>query len=749
MIKPPSRKDVDLRYLLAVYRRRRRIIQGIIVAILGTAVAYCVWCTRRYQAVGTIQIQKEGADAMGLGSLMANDSDTTGGLDTDINLETQASILQSDTLALRAIEDLNLENTPDFKPTHSALGWLERWISPSSPPDPTDTSLENAPARRARALRIFRRNLKVKPVVGTRLIEIDYLNPSPRLAAQVVNKLIQALSDYSFQTRYTATTEASEWLSGQLGDLRKQAEDLQAKVEALQQQSGVYSFGSFNADGAAQTYSGVLDRLQQATTALGQAEQNRIVRGAIWKAAEKGDAEMLSSLAGNTMIGSSGGGGSAGALSAVVALRQQEEAQKTALREAEVKYGRAYPKIAEMRAGIAGTQQSIQEEVGILRDRARTDYAIAIQTETELRQEYARDKKDADKLNNKAIEYTIIRQEADDSREIYEDLLKRLKEAGVLEGLRSSDVIVVDPGRVPASPKVPNVPVYLALALGIGLFVSACAALVLENLDNKIHDVTDLEELLGQRVLGATPLFDIPQVGPGSQQNSLIALREPRSTFTEVIRAIRTAVLLARSDRAPKVILITSSIAGEGKTVVGSNLAVILAQRGQRVLLVDSDMRRGALRERMNLPKNPGLSALLAGQIAEPPLQVVPGNENLHVITAGMAAPNPVELLESDTMLRWLNEWREQYDFVVLDGTPILPVTDAIILNALADVTLLIVRSKYTHRPQAVRSYTLLTQQSRHYVGVILNGLDAKDDTYYNYYGYYGYKSVAYGGEEE
>src|ERR1019366_7808880 len=154
--------------------------------------------------------------------------------------------------------------------------------------------------RRRNALKVFSKNLKVKPVAGTRLIEIDYLNPDPKLAAAVVNELAQGLIDYNFQTRYNATNQASSWLTVQLSELRKQSEALQTKVAELESQSGVYSLGTVDAQGHEEAYSGVLDQLQQQTVALSQAQQNRILKGAIAQAAETGNAEMLSGLAGNT-----------------------------------------------------------------------------------------------------------------------------------------------------------------------------------------------------------------------------------------------------------------------------------------------------------------------------------------------------------------------------------------------------------------------------------------------------------------
>jgi capsular exopolysaccharide synthesis family protein len=738
--------ELTLRDLLNIYRKRRRVVYGTVLVLGILGALYCALCTRRYEAAGTVQIQTGSSDVLGMDSLMGEAGGASGldPLEANIIIETQASILQSDTLALRTIENLNMEGTQDFKPHWSPLGWLFGLFSPRGIADAPGARLEDAPARRRAALGVFGRNLNVKPVPGTRLIEIDYLSPDPKLAAAVVNELTQQLVNYTFQTRYNATNQASTWLAGQLSELRQQSEDLQAKVVSLERQSGVYSLGTVDAQGREQEYSGVLDQLQQSTMALTQAQQNRILKGAIKEAAETGDAEMLSGLAGNAMAGGGASPTMSSALTLIQSLRQQEATQQAILQEAEVKYGSSYPKLAELRGNLAGVDRAIQEEVSRIKKRAESDYAVAAEAEASVRAQYNQAKAQADKLNDKAIEYMIVRQEAEESRGVYEDMLKRLKEAGVLEGLKSSNITVVDPGRVPASPKKPNIPLYMLAALGGGFFLGSLGALLVETLDNKISSTHEIEELTGQSLFGATPLIGNLARPPGSEgQIHLAALDDPQSTFAEALRSIRTAILLTGGGDSSRVILITSSIPREGKTTISANLAVVLAQSNRRVLLVDLDLRRGALRHTLGLPATSGLSELLAGQRPEPHLNTINGLPGLEVLQSGTPPPNPSELLDSK-IKKWLAMWREKYDFVVLDGPPLLPVTDAQIAHPLADITLLVSRSGLTERSQLKRSYRLLTDAGSHFVGVILNGLRPHDDSYYGYYGYRKY-SYHYG----
>ena len=728
-------KELTLRDLLSIYRRRSRIIYGTLLVFIVLGVLYCVVSTRRYEAKGTIQVQKQGSDAMGLESMMSGASDSASdALGANINLQTQANILQSDTLALRTIEDLHLEETQDFKHHWNPVGMVLGWFSPGGQADLPNASLENAPQRRRRMLKIFAKNLKVKPVGGTRLIEISYLNPDPNVAAAVVNKLTQSLIDYSFRTRYDATQQASQWLSGQMGDLRQESENLQAKVVGLQKETGVYSLGMMDGQGREQAYSGVLDQLQQTTAALNAAKQNKILKGAVAHAAETGDAEMLSGLAGNQIVGQSQA--VANSLSLIQNLRQQEATQQASLQEMQAKFGPSYPKLAEIRGNLAGIDRSLHQEITRVKGRAESDFKIAQQTEAETQQQYELAKQQAEKLNDKAVQYAIVRQDAEESRGLYEDLTKRLRAAGVLEGLKPSDITVVDPGRVPAKPSKPDVPLYLVIAVAGGFFLGCCGALLVDTLDNKINSIEDVEQLTGKTVLGALP-FVKEEKGKGF----IISSESPESPYAESIRAIRSALLLWQSDAPPKVVLVTSSIEGEGKSSLSTNLAVMLAQQGHRVLLVDADLRRGRLYKRFALKSRPGLSELLAGlrkDMAIPTVQGIPG---LSVLPAGTTPPNPSELLGSKAMGVCVELWRQEYDFVLLDGAPLLPVTDSVSLHALADASILLVRSGLAEKPQVRRSFLMLTQRADHLVGIVINGLRSNSDSYYGYYGYkkYGY----------
>ena len=446
----PITNELTISGLLMLLRRRRKVVALTSATCLLLGILVCLFSTRRYESRGLLEVQKSSADMLGLASMMANASDGPGdALNANLDLQTEGEILKSDTLALKVIRDLKLDKTRDFESHWSPVGWILGLITPRGPKDETTAQLEDAPQRRTHLVKVFHQHLTIKGLPGTRLIEIRYIDSNPKIAAAVVNELVHALMDYGFQTRYSATNQSSEWLSGQLSDLKQQAQDLQAKVVSLQKYSGVYTLG-MDSQGHDQVYSGTLDRLQQATTALTAATSNRIMKEALYETVKHGDPELISGLAGASLMGASPS--VQNSFSLLETLRSQQTTLQAQLAQDSSKFGTDYPKLADERSSLKSVSKAISDEVGRIGKRAANDLKAAQTAENSLRSQYTQRKTEAERLNDKAIEYGIAKQEADDSRGLYEDLFKRLKEAGVMEGLRSSNITVVEPEELRPSP---------------------------------------------------------------------------------------------------------------------------------------------------------------------------------------------------------------------------------------------------------------------------------------------------------
>ena len=738
-------KDPTLRDLLRTFHRRKRAIVVTASGVFLLSVCACVFTTRRYTASSVIQLQKSSSDSLGLDSLMgAASGGASDSLSVNVDLQTQADILQSEALALKVIKDLNLERNEDFKPHFSPVGWVMGLMSPRGPADPADASLEDSPGRRANVVRAFGGNLKVKVTAGTRLLEVDYTNRDPKVAAAVVNHLVQALIDYTFQTKFTATNQVSQWLEGQLGDLRKQSEELQSRVVALQQGSGIFGVGGTDPQGKPVIYSPVLDRLQQSTAQLSQAQMNRVLKASVAEVVKTGNAELISQLSG-TSIANSSGQGVMNSLALIQDLRRQEATLQAQIEQDSSQFGPAYPKLVQERAAMKGLQQSLQEEIGRTAERSQNDFEVASKAEQGARAAYDSDREAAEKLNDKSIEYAILSKEADQSQALYQDLLKRLKEAGILEGLHSSNVTVVDQASTPARPSKPQVPLYLALGAGFGLFLGCCTALLVDAVDNKIQGTEEIEALQIP-VLGIAP--QIEAMKATSSRAILLDSRNGDPAFGESVRRLRSGLLISRSGMPPQILLVSSASPEEGKSTLALNLAASLSQFERRVLLVEADMRRPVLRRRLGLEGTDGLSTLLSDREAASGLVSVPNNPNLYLLPAGPVPPYPAELIGSQRMHALVEQWRTEFDFVVLDSPPVLPVTDAQLLEEMADATVLLARVGFTTRAALARAYKLLLMhrkdQSRPAIGVLLNFVPRRSSAHYGYYGYYGGKKYQY-----
>ena len=745
-----SSPELTLREIWMMLWRRRRIIYGSIGVCLLLAILLLMISTRRYRSVGEIQVQKDSGTALGL---QTDSSDTpSDALEENMILQTQAKILQSDSLALRVINELHLEQTDDYKEKWSPISWVFGLISPKGRTDPKGASLEDSPHRRVQVLKIFHKKLTVKVVDGTRLIDVEYLSPDPQLAAAVVNHMLQGLIEAGFQTRYDATTQASSWLNGQLGDLRAQTQELQAKVVKLRQGSGVYALGEVDREGKDQVYSPTLDKLQIATQAVAQAESNRILKGAIYNVAKTGNPELISGLSGNTILASSSSGiGSS--LTLIQNLRLQEATLQGQLQELSAKFGPNYPKLGEIRGNLDAVQSAIRAEVDRVAGRAHNDFVVAQQTEDNTRKDFDAAKGQAETLNNRTIEYQMARQEADQTRSLYDDLLRRLKESGLLAGLRSTNITIVDQGRPTDKPAKPVALLYLFGSIVAGLFVGAAAALLRDVTDIKIQDVREIT-----RELGATPLCVLPYQNeraalPASSIANyplvlLPVLDSPRSIFVESLRSLRTSLMLSRHGAPPRSVLVTSPLAGEGKSYISWNLAILFAQQGKRVLLCDADLRKARLHKDLLLDPKAGLSTVLAGlsndhgASAVIPVSAVPG---LDLMPAGPTPPYPSELLSSDQMADLLKVWESKYDLVLLDAPPVLPVTDSVVLSSFVDSVLLIARHQKTPLLALEKSYQMLEavhSESDRKINVLVNGVREQPAAGHVFYEYIGRESV-------
>jgi capsular exopolysaccharide synthesis family protein len=566
--------------LVRVLRRRRSVGLIILGTCFSLTLLYCIVATKRYTAVAVVQVQKEGSTPIDLSDLGAPAVGLGGDVAAStLNLETQSQILQSDTLALNVIRDLNLEATPDFKSHWNPIGAVLGLFAPAGKPDPQGVPLEDSPRRRDRAIRKFEKNLQVKVITGTRLIHVSYSDPDPRLSAAIANRLVQGLTDFSSESRTASSSQASDFLQGKLADLRKQSEDDQARLATLQKGADTVSHAA---------------------------------------------------------------------------------------------------------------------------------------------------------LKDEAVNYTLQRDEANQSRTLYEHLSKKLKEAGVLKGLKGGDLSIVDPARVPANSSKPNTLLLLAASIAVGLLFAVGGMLLAEGLDHSIHSTAQIEQM-GLPLLGILPRYGKGPTATEGMRN-LRTLSAPRSAYSEAVRGIRNSLVMVGLTQH-RVIVVTSANAHEGKSITARNLAVSVAQQGKRVVLVDADFRSTADGGPEFTAKE-GLSTLLSGPPVAPALLEVPTQPNLFILPRGTTPPNPAELLSSPRMNLLVEELKQQFELVLIDCPPVLPVVDAAIVSSMADSTVLVAHQGVTEQASLARAYQILATNAKpDSIAVVLNEVSPGSDLYRSYFG--------------
>ncbi len=356
-------------------------------------------------------------------------------------------------------------------------------------------------------------------------------------------------------------------------------------------------------------------------------------------------------------------------------------------------------------------------------------------------------KQDANILNDRNVQYSIMKHEVESKRDLYDSLFKQLKEAGVLAGLRSTNIVTVDPARQSDRPAKPFVPLDLAIALFGGLLLGVTGAFVAENCDDTITTPDDAEQITMVPALGLVPRWKVLKphahaTSPIRLASSIpsraeaVVLSKPQSQIAEAYRIVRTSILQASRQGVSNVFLVTSALPDEGKTTTALNCAAALAQQDQRVLLVEADMRRSNLERKLNLNGGGGLSSLIAGGPSSVVPVKFPSLPNLSVIPAGPRPSNPAELLGSPRMAERIKEWRTNYDFIILDTPPVLSVTDAVVVSVHCDAVILVVRSGVTTKQSLIRVRDLFLRSRKRIAGVVMNGFNLKSVDHYLYLGY-------------
>jgi capsular exopolysaccharide synthesis family protein len=609
---------------------------------------------------------------------------------------------------------MNLANNTDF----------------SGVPPGSHRSLDD-PGVRASVVGSLQGNLQVSIVPQTEMIDISYSSLSPKLSADIVNKVIEDYRQWSFQTPVESTRRVSQWLSGQLEELKAEVEQTQKQIMDLQRKLGTLGYDS--------SHNQLQSSLEELLGAEGTAKIARIDAESRYR--------MVAGMDPNTIEGSiettpGTMPGELNSLRSQLASARASYQQLTA--QSPLGLGLNHPQVKALQAQIGELTKEIDTEQNRLELQAKENYLAAKAAEDKTEQELDARKAEAYQQGDDLVQLTILQREFEQNRTLYDGLEQRLRTAEVQAGLEALEVDVVDQALPPVSPTMrPPSSIILSTAV-FYLMGGIVIAFILEGLDTGMHNIQEIETVMEMPSLAIIPQArraSVEQMAAMSTpERNIHVLTQPKSQFTEAFRALRTSLLLATAGQPPKFILFTSAMPSEGKTTMATNLACILAQSGVPVLLLDADLRRSNIHHRFGLTGKMGLTTVLAGtSTLEEAVQHVPEAPNMDILPSGPVPPFPTEMLSSEAMRALMERLGKVYTHIVIDSPPVLSVTDAVVMGRMVNAVVLVVRHGKESKNVMRRARDILARSGAPMAGLVLNAVDVNSPDYYGYYGYLGY----------
>lgn len=723
-------KEVHLSEYWALLVKRRKLIAACVAIAFAYAIVSALLTKPEFEATVVLNVERDRGSLLDVNSL-----DQVGGYDPEY-LPTQMRLIKSREIADRVVQKLDLAADPVYNPRKATLGRKA----------PAEAGAGSLRAAISRSVGRVQRSLTTAPIRGTNLVELTCVAPSPKLAADIANAVAETYIEWSLEAKFRIVNQASQFLAGQVEQLKAELDEKEKELLAYGREKDIIS-----ADPRTNV---TMQKLETLNRDYSAALAERVAKEAKYYEVRNATPEALANSLSSGLVSQ---------LQGDLNRMERDYAEKLNLFKPE------WPAMQQLKIQIdkekQHLQQVIDESVTKAREAARSDYTTALRREESLRSVLQSQKSEAMNLNTNAVEYNNLRIEVDAKRALLDSVTRKQAETEVmsrLRGERVSSIRIVDRALPPAGRSSPS---YRRSALtGIlgGALAGIALALFLSYLDRSLYTTEQVEQFIQLPALGVIPASGdaprqqrrrlLPRSKPRPTELSsgaaieLLPHRDSRSAVAEAYRSFRTALLLARAGGVRSVV-ITSCFPGEGKTSTAVNLAVVLAQLGKRVLVVDADLHRPRVHEIFGLSNKVGLVSILAEGL-EPSHAILKSNvPGVFVVPAGPTTPNPSGLLSSEGMTKFLELAQMNFDCVVVDTPPIFPVSDVLVFAQQTDGVVLCVKAGETPRDQVARARDKILRSRALALGVLLNDLDLASSGYPYRYAYYRGASEA--AEEE
>lgn len=710
---------MDLRLYLHIIRRRLWVLLAVIALALGAAIFLTSRMPNKYRAEATVVVNMQPGKILGQ-NVQEFDAESSGWWQGTTFLKTQEEVLNSRQVARLAAEKMKPELRAKL---------LDKPGTAANSEEDLETATELIAAMR-----------EVKPGKDSRKFTISAVHTDPAVAAEAANGLLDAFVNYSLARRQDASTAAEAWLSARLDQLEDELKTAEQKLQDFKSKNGLLSLSLQDQN------SGLASRIMAFNKKLDELQMNRIELAAKISQLQRikgsdpaNDPSVL--MVGNPILDE---------------LKKSYAEQYRKLVELRAEYLEKHPKIQAQEAVLESVRREIHREATLALVVNEARYRVVITTEGEVRRALKKTENEAMNLGQMELEFKRMERVASQKAKYYEMVLARYVESGLAKKLNTNNVQILDRAVAPPDPFSPRIHVNLAIAGALGLVLGLGLVFLLHFMDNTVKTQEDVEQLLGLPYLGLIPRITVgkkvrrqreaAEEGPpedGSQlpiSPDLVQWQNPKSLVAEHCRSIRTSLLFMSPDEPLKTLLVTSSVPQEGKTTVAINLAISMAQSGDRVVVVDTDMRRPRVHKSFGIRVEKGISAALLGEVGVEEVIHKTPIANLWVIPCGATPPNPAELLHTKRFDEVLEVLKGRFDRVVFDAPPVGAVTDPVILSKATDGTILVVKTGVTPRQLLAQTGRIIQDVKANLLGVVLNDIDPERKVYGGYYQQYYYR---------